>query len=506
MAQTFTNNLGLAYTFEDQPQQLETDPIWKILEANTVETFGATNETVVRRPIGPNRRLRKGSIVNRTSAFDYSTDLTTDMLQDWIRGFMYSKAQGPMLNVATPRLMDFYVSPSAVSTSAYTLASAVTAAPAIRTLVHGAGFSNAANNGLKQVATAATTTSVPIEGGGLVVETPTASQNATLRIAGHRFTTGDLEVNADGNLTTTTKDLTELNLVRGQSVYLGSTEAINRFDTAANSGVAEVVSVTANLLTLKNRSQTYAADTGTGKEIDLLFGPVIKDVPVGDSLFLENTIQVEGTFVNLRADQPGDSYTYSEGNNCNVLSFSIPAQNKAEASIGFIGRNTVSGVFTRRQNAATARQPVGQSLFNTSSDILRLRINQLDETGVASVFSNSTLNINNNVNTTGSLAFLGSRFTSVGLYEVSLESEVFLDDPLISQEIDNFTTLSMDFIFRNDDGGFHVSFPACTMGDGALNLPVDQPVTVNTTVSPFEDPILRTTMMVTLFPYLPPAS
>ena len=255
MARTLTNNTSLIYSIEETPGVLKTTPVWKQLEPNAISSFGATISTVARSPISKNRQRKKGTITDLDSAAEFESDLTLDCFKDFIEGFVCAIFSGPAM-----------AKPTAVTPAAYTVP--VMAATLVQsTLVFVRGFTNAANNGLKVVAAAATTTSVPITGGGMVAETPAATRNASLEVTGFRFSSGDLQIDAQGNLTSTAKDMTTLGLTPGQSIWIGGDVAANQFANSANKGFARVVTIAANKLTLDKLFPASGWEPETPKEV-----------------------------------------------------------------------------------------------------------------------------------------------------------------------------------------------------------------------------------------------
>lgn len=492
MGRTLTNDTSLLYSIEkkDEPGVLESNPVWKQLEPNAITSFGATIATVARSPISKNRQRKKGTITDLDSAAEFEVDLTLDSFKDFIEGFVCAKFSGPV-----------FTKPSAVTTTAFTVPDM--AAPiAQNTLVFSRGFVNAANNGLKVAAAAGTNTSVPITGGGLVAETPAAAKNASLEVAGFRFSSGDLQVDASGNLTSTTKDFIELGLVPGQTIWIGGDAEANRFANANDKGFARVLIIAAHKLTLDKRSQVFAADTGTGKSVDLYFGRFLKNVPVDDPNFLDRSYQFELAYKGLEG-VGADAYEYSLGNVCNTASFELPLTNKATVTFGFVGTDTPPPTATRAANANDPLVPVETSAFNTSADIARLRINKLDETGLTTDFKSVTLSINNNRGPEKVLGKLGARFMNIGNFEVNIEAQMLFTNKGVVEAVRNNTTLTMDFSIRNSDGAFVVDLPALTLGGGDREYPVNESILVNTTSMAFGDTTFNASVLISMFPYAP---
>lgn len=496
MARTLTNNFSLQYAIEESLGVLPASPVWKLLEPNAINTFGATITTVARSPISRNRQRRKGTVTDLDSAVEFDADLTLDSFIDFIEAFAFAIFTGAA--VASPTSAqttgDDYVIPA--SPAFPTLAQ--------NTLVYVRGFAQAANNGLKVVDTGATATSVPVTD-NLVDETPAATRNATLEVTGFRSATGDLDIDADGNITSTALDFTTLPIQVGQMIWVGGDLSINKFTNAANSGFTRVTAVEANKLTLDKKSQDFVTEANTTQAIDIYFGRFLKNVAVDDSNYLERSFQFEGAFTDLEGNPvpTGDNYEYALGNYCNTAGFELPLTDKATVSFAFVGTDAQPPSTSRATNAANPLSPVQTGAFNTSADIMRLRITEIDETGLTTDFKSVTLNLNNNVSPEKVLAQLGARFMNTGNFEVDLESQLLFTDRRVVAAIRNNETLTLDFAIRNDDGAIVVDIPSLTLGGGDREFPVNESILINTTAQAFGDATFGSSLQVSLFPYAP---
>ena len=490
MGRTLTNSFSLQYAIEASIGVLPGSPSWKSLEPNEISKFGAEITTVPRNPISKNRQRKKGAITDLNSGVEFSADLTMDSFIDFIEGFCFSNFVGPLKTT-----------PSAATTTAFTVPTMSAALPT-STLVLTRGFLNTANNGLKVVTTGGTTTSIPITGGGLTAETPAATRNVTLEVAGFRFAAGDLQVNASGNLVSTTKDFTELNLQSGQAIWVGGSASANQFAVAANTGFARVVSVAAHLITLDKKATTFATDDGATKLVDLLFGRFVKNVDVDDAQFLERSFHFEGAYQNL-ANPSGDEYEYSKGNFCNEIGLELPLTDKATLSLAFVGTDTDNPTVTRATGASTPRVAVQTGAFNTSADIARLRITEFDETGLTTDFKSLNLSIKNNVGPEKVLGTLGARYMNAGNLEIGVEAQLLFTNSGVVAAIKDNETVTMDFSIKNDDGGIFFDIPSMTLGGGGKDYPVNESILINTTASAFGDTTFGSSIHISLFPYLP---
>lgn len=493
MGRTLTNNFSLAYAKEETIGVLPSSPVWKLTEPNAINTFGSTISTVARSPISKLRQRRKGTITDLDSAVEYDCDLTLDSFIDFIESFCFSQFQGARV-----------VAQTAVTTTAFTVPT-MGSVILESSLIVTRGAVNSVNNDLFVVDAAGTTTSVPVVGGGLTAETIAATRNPTLEVAGFRFPDSDLEVDANGNLITTTTDFTTLPIVVGQAIHVGGDLAANRFALAVNYSYARVTAIAANLLTIDKKSTTFLTDDGSGQEVDLLFGRFIRNVNVDDSDYLETSFTFEGAYQNL-ASGPADEYEYAKGNFCNTVGFEIPLTDKATVGYSLVGTDTDNPTETRETDADAPLSPVQTTAFNTSSDIARLRITEIDETGLTTDFKSVTLNLNNNVTPEKVLGLLGAKYMNAGNFEVDLESQLLFTESAVVAAIRANETLTLDFALKNDNGAIFVDIPALTLGGGDKEYPVNESILINTTAMAFVDETFGASLMVSLFPHPPAAA
>lgn len=496
MARTLTNNFSLAYAIEQSIGTLPGSPEWKLLEPNAISTFGATITTVARSPISKSRQRRKGTVTDLDSAVEFDADLTLAHFLDFIEGFCFASFTSVPHTVPTDV--------TGAATDEYTIP-ALSSALAQNTLVYARGFTNSGNNGLKLVDSGATTTTIPVTTDLTDEASIPATQNVSVDVCGYRTAAGDLDVSVSGSvvtLTTTTLDFTTLGLTVGQAIWVGGDAAINKFSTANNSGYARIVSIAANAMVIDKTGQTWATEANTTQEVDIYFGRFVRNVTVDDSDFLERSFHFEGAYQDL-GGVGTDEYEYAKGNFCNTVGFELPLADKATVSFAFVGTDTEPPSTTRETNADSPLVPVQTSAFNTSADIARLRITQVDETGLTTDFKSVTFTINNNVSPEKVLAQLGAKYMNSGNLEVDIEAQLLFTDSAVATAIRNNTTVTMDFSIKNDDGAILVDIPSMTLGGGDREYPVNESILINTTAQAFGDTALGTTLGVSLFPYVP---
>lgn len=491
MGRVLTNNTALAYTIESALGVPGTT--WKRLQPNSFKDWGAKTKRVERNPIDTNRQRQKGTIVDLDSAVAFETDLTLEAFIDFAEGFVFSTFKGGTV-----------FKPTAVTATGYTVASG--GALPDNTLVLARGFANAANNGLKVLA--GTSTATEIKTTGLVVEAAIPpTQNATVEVCGFQFATGDAQINAGGNLITTTKDLTAFGLLPGQAVWVGDkANALFQFATAADYGLARVkAAVTTNLLQLDKKATTFSADTGTGKTIRLFYGRFVRNVATDHADFLERSFTFEAAFKNLATPGPGDEYEYAKGNYCNKLEFNLPLADKAAMSIECVGTTTDVPTGSRLSGAASPVVPVQNVALSTSSDIARLRVTEVDETGITTDFKALTFALNNNVSGEKVLGQLGPKYLNYGDFEVDMDANLIFTNSAVITAIRNNRTISMDFLVRNSDGAIYTDVPSMTLDDGGKEFPANESVNIKVKGMAHQDATFGHSVGISIFPYLPAA-
>lgn len=499
MGRVLTNNISLAYSVEAIFGVLNPGGEWKLLEPNDISTFGATITTVARNPISRTRQRRKGTVTDLDSAAEFEHDLTKEVFIDFAEGFVFANFQGVQLS-----------RPTAVTATAFTVP--VGPALVVDDLVYAVGFPDVANNGLHVVNGVPTTTSVTVSTSLTVDAAVPAEQNATLEVCGRRGTVSDLDLDVTGTVGTLTsaaaEDFTTWGLELGQLIHIGGLLLANQFDSAGSgmAGYMRLTSISTLVLIGDKVSSTLVTDAGVGDTVDILFGRFLKNVATDDAEFIERSYQFEAALPNLGAGAT-DMYEYSLGNLANSMALALPLADKASVTFGFIGTDTNVPVASgsRASGAATPTVTRQSSAFNTSADILRLRILQLDETGLTTCFKDVTLTLLNNVSPEKCLGTLGALFMNTGNFEVSLEGQILFTDVAVASAVRDNETVTMDILLRNDNGAIGIDIPAMTLGDGSKEFPVNESVLMNLSGEAFGDPVLDTSIGISLFPVVPSA-
>jgi hypothetical protein len=520
MGRSLANNASLQVAVESSSGVLPGSPTWFLLEPNEIGKIAADIKTVARDPISKNRQRRKGVVTDLDSAADFKHDLTMLPVDLFMEGFVMAVAKNfDCRFVGINAVSGGYTIPAATAPQA---AKFQFNAGGPITLVNARGYANTVNNGLRALTgdLAAAGTTIPVSGS----TAETAPTNAEVELCGVRCTAGDLALAITGTTGTLSSgnnaiagasrvDFTTLGLTVGQLIHVGGMTNTNRFAGAGSIrsyGYGRVRTIATGAITIDKMSSTLIVSDGTTTgaggalvPVDLLFGRFIRNVAVDSAEFLTRTFQMEAAWDNLQNPGPGAEYTYSLGNQCDEIVFNFPTADKATIDFGFIGKDTENPTPTRKTNAASPVQPVKIAGMNTTSDVLRLRVTQIDETGLTTDFKDLTITLANNVSGEKVIGTLGNRYVNNGNFEVSMQGKCIFTSSAVIAAIRANTTLTADFIVKSEDGAMSVDMPAITLGDGSLELERNASINVNLQGTAFQDTLFGTSVGVSLFPIVP---
>ncbi|MFL6864113.1 MAG: phage tail tube protein [Allosphingosinicella sp.] len=500
MPRVLTNGMSLSFTREASLGVLPVSPQWFELEPNTLNSFGTTTSSEARSPISKARARRKGTVTDLDSAVEFESDLTLTHLRLFAESFLFASATGGDSYITSAAVVGGYTVPALSGAQAGRMLYGVGAAI---TLVNAIGFDTVANNGLKPLTAKPAAGAVLIPVAGNAAEAPTATVMAEVSIAGVRAAVGDLSIDAAGNLTSAVLDFTTLGIARGQTIHIGGVDALHQFTNAANTGFARVEQLAAHKLTLGKRDQAFVTEAGAGINVDLLFGQFVRNVPLDHADFLQPSHQFELRSPNL---MPGGAagHEYAIGNWADALSISIPLTGKALLTLGFVGQNTTDPVAIRATNASAAKAGRQTEAFGTSSDIARLRMQDVDETGLTTDFKSATFTLTNNVAGEKVLGHLGPKYLNAGNIECDVENQMLFTSADVIHGIRCNTTFGLDWVLRNGDGGVAFDLPTGTLSGGGREYPANQSVLINDTFAAHqEDGKLGFTCGLSFFPVLP---
>lgn len=325
------------------------------------------------------------------------------------------------------------------------------------------------NAGLHVVTGTPTSTTIPVESS---LEDESSVSHVGRRV-GFEFDEGDAEIDSDGNLITTAKDLTELELVNGEHVSIGGDASASQFDTAGNNTQARADAVEANKLTFtKRESAAMEADDGTGKSIRIFFAPRVLKNETDPANIKELTNQYERKLGEPDKDSPGDAqYQYMLGCLNAQATVTVPASGLVTLQVQHQGSGMDLIDKDGSQKSGDRKPAFDEDPFNTADEALRAHIGRHGEDEpLADVVSNFSLTINNNVEPldgVGAPAF----GANVGMFNVSINTSFFFQTVEALEAIRNNDDLTQHIHLWQNNHGITIDVPALS-GSG-------RPPTVN---------------------------
>jgi hypothetical protein len=501
-----SNVVETAFAEESSIKTLPGTPVWYPLDVNTFSDFGGSINKVSRMPFRTDRQNRKGSTVDLDAAGTLNHDLVQAGLQELLQGFFFADLRKKPEVGGSSEITGVTTGPNT-----YTAASGLDVYK-VNDLVFVTGCTNAANNGLKTVTTVSATVLTVSE--TLIAETPPAATKI-VRV-GHQFGAGDLVVDTTGSLpqlTTTTKDLTELGLVKGEFIYIGGDAAATKYDTSGQ-GFARCRSIATNAIVIDKCQADMVADTGAAKTIQVFLGRVLKN-EVG-SLIKRRTYNIERLLGAPDSSLPAELQSeYLIGAVPNELTFNVPTADKAMVDLAFVAMDHETRTSTVGKKSGTRMTLVEEAAFNTSSNVPLINLAVVSDTNenptpLFAFAEEMTITINNNVSPDKAIGVLGGFDASFGNFVVSGNlTAYFVDVPAVAA-IRNNSDITLDMHLVKENSGITIDIPLMALGDGrlevtqneAIRIPLSQEAAIGTGAIAGYDH----TMLMCFWDYLPTAA
>lgn len=497
-----SNVTGLRFAEEATLKVLPGSPVFYPLEPNSYSDFGGQIATVARNPINPSRQRKKGVTTDLDASGGFNQDLTFDNTTRLLQGFFFAdirekKTSAPM-NVAATALTSV-----TGSSKTYAAASGMTGYLASQ-LIMASGFGVTANNGLKSVASASTSTDVVVNEAIADEASPPAA--AKLTTVGYQFASATADITMNGSLVRINRasgsfDFTTLGLIPGEWVFVGGDAGTTQFTN--NRGFARVAVVAASYLEFDKVGWTPQAETGTGKTIRLFFGSVLKNES-DPALIKRRTYHVERT---LGADANGTMSEYLVGAVPNELTLNIAQADKVTMDLSFVAVDNEQRTGTQGVKSGTRPSLSPGSAFNTSSDFSRIKLAlaTADDAAPVPLFAFATemsLSVNNNVSPNKAIGVLGAFDTSAGTFEVGGNMTAYFADVTAVQAVRGNSDVTVDIIMLKKNFALLWDIPLLSLGDGRLSVEQDQSITLPLETNAAESKFNHT-LLFQSFSYLP---
>lgn len=364
-------------------------------------------------------------------------------------------------------------------------------------LVLAAGFSIAANNGVKTIATVAGN-NITV-GDGLVDEAAPPA-DAQLRTVGHRFVAGDLNITMNGKLPRLTDaaaavDFTTFGFIPGEWVYVDG--------FANNVGFARISVINADYLEFDKTDWAPVAEAAGTVVVTLYYGTIIRNE--GDPALIKRTsYQVERT---LGQDENGTMSEYLVGAVANEFTLNVAQADKVTVDMTFVAIDNEQRDGTEGVKAGARPALVVEDAYNTSSDFSRIKMASVDPLDpnpnpLFAFATDMTLTINNSVTPNKAIGILGGFDTSAGTFEVGGSITAYFASIAAVKAVRNNADITLDFIMVKANKGLLFDVPLLALGNGRLNVEQDQAITLPLDTSGAESKF-GNTLTVQVFPYLP---
>lgn len=496
--------VGLRYADESIPGTLIGSPIWYPLDPNSYGDFGATIATLVRKPISASRQNKKGVVSDIDASAAFSIDLTQNNLQRLMQGFMFAnfRPKGEFVDIPSVTVQAGNDTYEMTSTTGFY----------VNSIVNATGFTNSANNGIKNVSTVTAGVSIAVTQ-TLVAEASPPS-DSKLTVVGFKAASADINVDASGTypaITSTAKNLTELGVIPGEWLFLGGDSASLQFTNAANNGFKRVYSVAANRIEFDKSTLAMVTETGTGKTIEIYLGRALKNET--GSLVVRKPVQFERSLGAPDDASPSQIQSdYAIGCIPNQFSINIPTADKITTDLNYIAINTEQRTGVQGVKSGTRPTLVDTDAFNTSSDFSRIKLSKVvagDEapTALFAFITDAKIDINNNVKANKAVGVLGSFDLTAGTFEVGGSMTAYFSDITAIDAIRNNSDVTLDIIAAKNNSGWAIDIPLLTLGDGKLNIVQDEPITIPLSMSAATAAKFGTnwdhTLFMVFFDYLP---
>lgn len=398
------------------------------------------------------------------------------------------------------------------SADSFTVAGAPTLPAGTLVLVR--GFVNDANNGVHKLGASSNATTLNVATGTLVAET-VAAGTVTIEVCGFEFGSGDLEIEADNSLSTTTQDLTVFGLEVGDPIIVGGATSGTQFATLGDKALAYVAdTITANAMPLqyqakitdKNTVTTWGgADNGSGKTVRIWFGPHICNRPnESTKLIAEPSWHMESRYTNGTAADA--LFTYTQQMIANQATLNLAVNQPATLALQFHAKNVTDpvAVADRVSGPSTAYPELAKDLFDATCGMWLSRVvKEADGTSLIAEVNASTITLALGGQARKQLAACGSVGYDFGYFAPSIQMSPYFHRAATMAAVSALTDCRYEALLANGQGALLVHAPCGTLKRNSETIATGQPVTEDMTFMPYPHPDTGIGISITVFPYLP---
>ena len=498
-----SNVTGLAFAEETTPKVLPGSPTWYALEPNSYNEFGGEISSVARAPINVSRQRKRGTTTDLDVSGGFNHDITQNNLTRLFQGFMFANYH-EKADTASFGSAAVVITAVDGTNDQYEAASGLDVFRA-GDIILASGFTTAANNGIKVLDSVAAGAIDTVEDLTTEASPPAA---ARVQAVGFQFASGDATMTVASGVATlgaTSKNLTQLGFQVGEWVFIGGDSSGLKFATCPV-GYARVKSVSTTAIVFDKVTAAFVTDTGTGKTLQIFFGKFLRNESVAASI-ITRTYNIERQLGN---DGSGVQSEYLEGAVANELTINIPQTDKLNADLSFVALNNAFQTGATGIKSGTRVAALGESPFNTSSNVYRAKMNIIDAatlqpTALFAYVTEANISIKNNASLSKAVGVVGGFGVTVGDFEVGGNIEAYFADTTAVSAVRNNSDVTFDIILAKSNAGMVYDIPMMGLGGGRLNVEKDAAIKLPLETLAAEG-TTGYTLGINVFPYLPTAA
>lgn len=482
---------GLSYAREKCINELPDLPVWKALEPNSIDSYGATVTTATRTPIGAGRQRIKGDMTDLEAAAGYTSDLTSNSHQEFIEGFLLSdpvKLNGTKNEVGATKTI------VGVTATGVQLTAGATKAFSAGELVMLSGFANPLNNRVHTVASYAANTITFVDPTGALEAS--APVGAAVVSCGHKLAAGDAAIVLDGtrmrlNATGVGGKLSA-NVRQGDWLFLSGLKGYTGF---ARLGATP----SGDFLVFDRVLGTAKADDGTGSTLSIYTSMSIRNPDKYEDMKF-HSYQFEQT---LGSDKDGTQARYVTGAMANEFTLTVPSADKVTAQFAFVACDEETRTGVEGLKVGTRPPLETYPMFNASKSANKVWLHVAGEAEPLFAYAtNATVTINNNMSGVKAIGVEGNLDINIGTFEVGGAVTAYFLDLRAVRAIRENADVGGTVALVGNNVGVIFDMPKMGLSNGQTSIEPNTPVTIALDMAAVRND-LGYTLQYAYFPYLP---
>jgi len=203
---------------------------------------------------------------------------------------------------------------------------------------------------------------------------------------------------------------------------------------------------------------------------------------------------------------------YLKGAVANEFVLNIGQADKINADISFVATDNEQRTAAEGLKPGTRVPLVESDMFNTSTDIVAMRLSVYDplNPNPGALFGYLTeinMTINNNVTGNKAVGVLGSFDLTAGMFEVSAEATAYFSTVEAVQAVRNNENVQFYVAMYKANAGVVLDMPLIALGNARLDVspndPITLPLSIDAATAALINPDYDRTLMWSFFDYLP---